>query len=79
LRYLSERTPIPKIERGYWPTLNIWWEYDPDTEPPTTVQFEVFDTKIEIYTFKDNGPGLAPSVTSIQMRNIERASRFLQR
>ncbi|HEU5093656.1 MAG TPA: hypothetical protein VFT77_00815 [Reyranella sp.] len=43
LKYLREkRTAAPKVRRGYWPTLNIWWEYNAAAMPVTTAQFEVF-------------------------------------
>jgi hypothetical protein len=52
LKYLRERTAAPKVGRGYWPTLNIWWEHAAATSPATTAQFEVFARKIEIYQFQ---------------------------
>jgi hypothetical protein len=46
LKYLREkRTAAPKVRRGYWPTLNIWWEYNAAAMPVTTAQFEVFAKK----------------------------------
>ncbi len=66
LKYLRERTPVPVIGRGYWPTLGIWWEYDPATQPQTMVQFEVFNSRIEIQVFKYEGPELAAACVSIQ-------------
>jgi hypothetical protein len=52
LKYLRGRTAVPKVGRGYWATLNIWWEHDAATEPATTAQFEVFAQKIEVYRFR---------------------------
>ena len=52
LKYLRERTAAPKVGRGYWPTLNIWWEYAAAREPATTAEFEVFAERIEVYRFR---------------------------
>jgi hypothetical protein len=52
LKFLRERTAAPKVERGYWPTFNIWWEYVAGAEPATTATFEVFARKIEISLFR---------------------------
>jgi hypothetical protein len=66
LRYLRGQTPIPVIKRGYWPTLAIWWEYAPATQPQTMVQFEVFASRIEIAVYRDKGPKLAAAQVSLQ-------------
>jgi hypothetical protein len=66
LRHLRGRTPVPVIERGYWPTLAIWWEHAAATHPQTVVQFEVFDSRIEIKIYEDKGPRQAAALVSIQ-------------
>jgi hypothetical protein len=45
LTYIRGRTPVPMVAKGYWSTLNVWWD-----EP---LQIEIFGDRFEVYKFRD--------------------------
>jgi hypothetical protein len=51
LKYLRERTAAPKVAKGYWSTIRVWWEHD-------NVEFEIFSDRLEIYRFRDKATGI---------------------
>jgi hypothetical protein len=52
LKYLRGRTPVPMVGKGYWSTLQVWWD-DNVWSTAASAQFEIFDTRVEVYKFDD--------------------------
>ena len=46
--FLQGRCPIPKVSKGYWRTILLYWEVTPDGP----LQIEVFGDRFEVYRFK---------------------------
>ena len=48
LVFLQDRCPIPKVSKGYWSTISLYWE----VTPRGPLEIEVFGDRLEVYRFR---------------------------